>query len=78
MANLDQCRIPDVWFVLLTFSLTVTFYLTKKIETELKSRLILFLLMVEKGITSGLYHYVNRYAKANNKYVKDHDKNEEP
>ena len=78
MANLDQCRIPDVWFVLLTFSLTVTFYLTKKIETELKSRLILFLLMVEKGITSGLCHYVNRYAKANNKYVKDHDKNEEP
>ena len=78
MANLDQCRIPDAWFVLLTFSLTVTFYLTKKIETELKSRLILFLLMVEKGITSGLCHSVNRYAKANNKYVKDHNKNEEP
>ena len=33
--------------------------------------------MVGKEITSGLCHSVNRYTKANNKYVKDYDKNEE-
>ena len=34
------------------------------------------LLMVEKGIR-GLCHSINRYAKANNKYVKDYNKNKE-
>ena len=33
------------------------------------------LLMVEKGIRRGIYHSVSRYAKANNKYMKDYDKN---
>ena len=32
------------------------------------------LLMVEKGISGGICH---RHAKANNKYMKNHDKNEE-
>ena len=27
------------------------------------------LLMVEKGITEGICHSINRYAKANNKYM---------
>ena len=29
------------------------------------------LLMVEKGIRRGICHSINRYAKANNKYMKD-------
>ena len=33
------------------------------------------LLMVEKGIREGICHYIYRYAKANNKYMKDYDKN---
>ena len=33
------------------------------------------LLMVEKGIRRGIYHSIYRYAKANNKYMKDYDKN---
>ena len=33
------------------------------------------LLMVEKGIRGGLCHSINIYAKANNKYMKDYDKN---
>ena len=33
------------------------------------------LLMVEKAIRGGLCHSINRYAKANNKYMKDCDKN---
>ena len=32
-------------------------------------------LMVEKGIRGGTCHSICRYAKANNKYMKDYDKN---
>ena len=32
------------------------------------------LLMVEKGITGGICHSLNQYAKANNKCIKDYDK----
>ena len=35
------------------------------------------LLMVEKGIRGGICHAISRYAKANNKYMKDY-KNKEP
>ena len=35
------------------------------------------LLMVEKGIREGICHFIYRYAKANNKYKKDYDKNKE-
>ena len=35
------------------------------------------LLMVEKDITGGICHSIYRYAKANNKYMKDYDKNKE-
>ena len=33
------------------------------------------LLMVEKDIRGGICHSIYRYAKANNRYVKDYDKN---
>ena len=33
------------------------------------------LLMVEKGIRGGICHSIYKYAKANNKYIKDYDKN---
>ena len=32
------------------------------------------LLMVEKGIREGMCHSIYRYAKANNKYMKDYEK----
>ena len=35
------------------------------------------LLMVEEGIRGGISHLIHRYAKANNKYMKDYDKNKE-
>ena len=35
------------------------------------------LLMVEKGIRGGICHAIHRYAKANNKYMKDYNKDEE-
>ena len=35
------------------------------------------LLVVEKGIRGGICHSINRYAKADNKCVKNYDKNKE-
>ena len=35
------------------------------------------LLMVEKGIRRRICHSIYQYAKANNKYMKDYDKNKE-
>ena len=32
------------------------------------------LLMVEKGIRGGICHAIRRYAKGNNKYMKNYDK----
>ena len=33
------------------------------------------LLMVEKAIRGGIHHVIHRYAKGNNKYMKNYDKN---
>ena len=33
------------------------------------------LMMVEKGIGGRICHAIHRYAKANNKYMKNHNKN---
>ena len=35
------------------------------------------LLIVEKGIRGGIYHPIYQYAKANDKYMADYDKNKE-
>ena len=35
------------------------------------------LLMVEEGIRGGIYHSIHRYAKVNNKYMKNYNKDEE-
>ena len=35
------------------------------------------LLMVEKGTRGGMFHPIHQYVKANDKYMKDYDKNKE-
>ena len=35
------------------------------------------LLMVQKGISGGICHAIHQYAQANNKYMRDYDKNKE-
>ena len=45
-------------------------------KTEVQSQLLTdadMLLMVEKGIQSGISHAKHRYAKANNKYMKEYE-----
>ena len=49
-------------------------------KTEVKLELLTdvdMLLMIEKGIRVGICHAMVRYAKANNKYMKDYNKDEE-
>ena len=49
-------------------------------KTEVKLELLTYInmsLMVEKGLTGGIYNTIHRYAKANNKYLKDYNKNKE-
>ena len=49
-------------------------------KTKVKLNLITdidILLMVENGIRGGIYHCIYPFAKANNKYMKDYDKNKE-
>ena len=49
-------------------------------KTDVKLELLTnfnMLLVVEEGIRSGMCHAVHRYAKANNKYMKNYDKKEE-
>ena len=49
-------------------------------KTEVKLELLTdvdMLLMVEKRIRGGICHAIYRYAKANNKYMKNYGKNEE-
>ena len=49
---------------------------TEKTEIRLElSTDIDMLLMVEKGIRGGICHSIHTYAKANNKYMKNYDKN---
>ena len=50
----------------------------KKINIELEPLTDYdILLMVEKGIRGGICHSIQRYAKANNKYIKSYNKDEE-
>ena len=54
-------------------------YLKKK-TTNVELDLIIdydMLLMIEDGIRGGIYHAIKRYAKANNYYMKDYNKNKE-
>ena len=44
------------------------------VNTELLTDIDMFL-MVEKGIRGAICHAIHRYAKGNNKYMKNYDKN---
>ena len=51
-----------------------------KKKTEVKLEVLTdinTLLIFQKGIRGGICDAIHKYAKANNKYMKDHDKNKE-
>ena len=45
----------------------------KRVKLELLTDFDM-LLIVKKGIRSGIYHSIHKYAKVNNKYMKNYDK----
>ena len=49
----------------------------KKTEVKLELLTDIDMLLIENGIREGIYHAITWYAKANNKDIKDYDKNEE-
>ena len=53
--------------------------LLKKTKAKLDPLTDIFMLLtIEKGNRGGICHSIFQYAIANNKYVKDYDKNKEP
>ena len=48
-----------------------------EVELELLTDVDMLLIEVEKGIKGGICHAIDRYAEANNKYIKNCDKNKE-
>ena len=52
------------------------FFKKTGINLELLADINMFLI-VEKGIRGGICHEIHRYAKVNNKHMKDYDKNKE-
>ena len=50
-----------------------SFFKKDKVKLELLINIDM-LLRVEKGIWDGICHAIHRYAKANNKYMKNYDK----
>ena len=49
-------------------------------KAEIKLELLAdtdMLSMIEKGVRGGICHAIHRYAKANNKYMKNYDKNKD-
>ena len=51
--------------------------LKKKQKQNQTYLLMLMLLIVEKGIIGGICHVIHRFAKANNKYMKKYNKDNE-
>ena len=77
---LETCLLTYMNFILPIFICTwismASLFKEKKVKLELLTDVDM-LLMVEKGIRGGECHAIHRYAKANNKYMKDYNKDEE-
>ena len=71
---LEICQLDTEKFILVP-GLAWPATLKKKTDAELELLTdIDMLLMVEKRIVGGMHHSINKYAKANNKYIKNKNK----
>ena len=82
MQTLEKCETLEIYQLDPTKYLSTTAIAWQAALNNTKVELKLstdtdMLLKVEKEITGGIYHYINKYAKANNKYMKGYDKNNE-
>ena len=71
---LDKYKLDSVYFV----SAPGLAWLVCLKKTGVKLELLTdcdMILMIEKGISGGICQATHRYAKANNKYMKNYDKN---
>ena len=82
MQTLEKCETLEIYQLDPTKYLSTTAIAWQAALNNTKVELKLstdtdMLLKVEKEITGGICHYINKYAKANNKYMKGYDKNNE-
>ena len=82
MQTLEKCETLEIYQLDPTKYLSTTAIAWQAALNNTKVELKLstdtdMLLTVEKEITGGICHYINKYAKANNKYMKGYDKNNE-
>ena len=82
MQTLEKCETLEIYQLDATKYLSTTAIAWQATLNNTKVELKLstdtdMLLKVEKEITGGICHYINKYAKANNKYMKGYDKNNE-
>ena len=73
---IKECELDPVHFLSLPGLAFQACLKKTNIELELLSNYDM-LLMVEEGIRGGICHSILRYAKANNKYMKNYNKDEE-
>ena len=82
MQTLEKCETLEIYQLDPTKYLSTTAIAWQAALNNTKVELKLstdtdMLLKVEKEITGGICHYINKYAKANNEYMKGYDKNNE-
>ena len=73
---LKLCELDPGHFLSLPGLAWQAYLKTTNVEVELLTDYDM-LLMVEEGIRGGICHSIQRYAKANNKYMKNYDENKE-
>ena len=71
--SIEIYELDPVHFFVCTMISMASLFKKTEVKLELLTKIVM-LLMTEKGIQGGICHAIHRYAKANNKYMKNYDK----